>query len=462
MERLGIYLRISDDPHGTQTATARQLEDCRAYAARQGWTVADVFEDVDTSAFKRTVKRPEFERMLAAVREGAIDGVLAWKVDRLSRRQRDFVRLDEECETSKGFIATVVEGLDTREATGRFVAELLTAQARMESENTSTRVKRAHQQMAKQGRPILGGTRAFGYSKDRKGIVAEEAVLIREAVERIFAGAGLRGIALDWQTRGVKSPTGRPWKVTPLKRMLTHKMLAGVREYEGTTTEGTWPAILTREESIKVATILSDPLRRKSATNARSYLLSGFLRCGRCGSVLVARPREDHARRYVCGRGPGLPNCGKLARLADPVEQVVVEAAVTALEGASLEPYLRGRMNGDEAAVIDSIREDEATVEQLTRDYYVDKVITRQEFFSARAAVQARLETNRARLASHRSHAIMTAVGAGAEVRKQWPTRSLEWKRAILAAVLDHVVLLPAIKGLNKFDPELVEIVWRA
>ncbi len=462
MERLGIYLRISDDPHGTQTATARQAEDCRKYAASRGWQVVDTFSDIDISAFKRTVKRPEFERMLAALREGAIDGVLAWKIDRLTRRQRDFVRVDEECEASGGFIATVVEGIDTRQSTGRFVAELLTAQARMESENISTRVRRAHEQMAKQGRPVLGGTRAFGYSRDRRTIVVEEAALVREALDRVLAGEGLRGIALDWQARGVRSPTGRPWQVTPLKRALTSPTLAGVREYEGTTTEGTWLAILTREESQKIRLFLSDPHRRKSTTNSRSYLLSGFLRCGRCGSVLMARPRQDKVRRYVCGRQPGLPNCGKLARLAEPVEAVVVEAVFAALEGADLTAYLRREMKSDEGALVDAIREDEDALEQLSRDYYADKAISRGEFFAARDAVQARLERNRAHLGSHQGYAIMEGVlSAGAEIRKQWPGRSLEWKRALIAAVIDHVVLLPAVKGKNKFDPTLVQLVWR-
>src|SRR4029453_231559 len=161
MDRLGVYLRISEDKDGSQAATKRQLEDCTKWATDRGYNVVDVFEDVDLSAFKRTVKRPEFERMLAAVRDRDIDGVVAWKIDRISRRQRDLVRLDEECEEAGGFICTVVDNIDTRDPTGRFVAELLVAQARMESQNMSTRIARAHESMAGDGRPQTGGTRLF-------------------------------------------------------------------------------------------------------------------------------------------------------------------------------------------------------------------------------------------------------------------------------------------------------------
>ncbi len=74
--RVGVYARISDDRDGQQTATARQMEDCRTFAERSGWEVADVFEDVDISAFSTKAKRPEFLRMLESLRTGNLDGVL--------------------------------------------------------------------------------------------------------------------------------------------------------------------------------------------------------------------------------------------------------------------------------------------------------------------------------------------------------------------------------------------------
>ncbi|MCH7718271.1 MAG: recombinase family protein, partial [Chloroflexi bacterium] len=462
MERVGIYLRISDDRDGTQTATKRQLEDCRKYAASRGWEVVDAFEDIDISAYKRTAKRPEFERMLAAVRDHDIDGVLAWKMDRFTRRQRDLVRLDEQCEESGGFIATAVEGIDTRQATGRFIAELLVAQARMESENTSTRVKRAHEQMASRGQPLLGGTRAFGYTRDRKAIVPEEAELIREAARRVLAGAGIRGICFDWDARGVKSPTGKAIKQGPLRRVLTNPMISGQREYEGRLIPGTWPPILSPEEVQRLRAIIEDRNRRKNNGNARSYLLSGFLRCGRCNGVMVARPRDDKVRRYVCSRQPGFPNCGKMARLAESVEQVVTEAVFLALEGADLTQYMKRQDDQADTALVESVTQDEAALEELSRDYYADKAITRAEFFAAREVVHTRLDQNRSRLARTRNNGVMVeALSAGVALRKQWAERPLEWRRAVIGAVIDHVVIHPAVKGRNIFDPELVEPVWR-
>ena len=460
MTRVGIYLRISEDRDGEQTATKRQRADCRRYAKSHGWEAVDVFEDVDVSAFK-SVRRPEFERMLGAVRDKHVDGVLAWKIDRITRRQKDLVRLDEVCEQAGAFIATVVEGIDTREPTGRFVAELLVAQARMESENSSIRVIRKHKEMAKAGEPSLGGTRAFGYSKDRSTIVPKEAGLIREATQRIIAGEGVRGICRDWEQRGVVTPTGKPWIQTPLRRMLLSPALSAQRELHGVMTAGKWPAIISPADTRRLQLVLNDPARLKRVT-ARRYLLTGMLTCGRCEQPLVARPRGDGVRRYVCGRQPGNSNCGKIARLADPVEEVVRESLFVALNGVDLRDYVDQPNDGHTDELVEAIRADEEAQQQLAHDYYVGRKIGRTEFFAARDSLVGRIESNRRQMAQANGHGLLnTVVGAGETVRQQWDARGLDWQRAVIFAIIDHIVIEPAIQGRITFDPSLVKIVWK-
>ena len=462
MTKVGVYLRISDDIDGQQMATERLAEDCRRYAATKGWEVADVFEDIDTSAYQPKSKRPEFERMLEAVRTHAIDGVLSWRMDRISRRQRDLVRLDEMCEAAGGFIATVVEGIDTRQASGRFVGELLVSMARMESSNTSVRVKRAAEAAAKAGRPSPGGCRAFGYTLDRTAIIPQEADLIREGARRVQAGEGVRGICLDWERRGIVSPTGKPWQQSPLRRVLASGLVSGQRDYGGNLTPGTWPAILTPEDTASLRAILSNPTRRKMTGNGRAYLLSGFLRCGRCGGRLAGRPRSDHTKRYVCAVGPGLPNCGKIARIAAPVEEVVVEAVFMALDGADLREYVEKPNGHAQEMVLAAIKDDEAALEEASKDYYTEHKITRAEFFAAHDVLQGRLESNRASLAKANGHAVLKDIlGAGELLRRQWPSKNIDQQRAIIAALVDHIIVEPAIKGKNIFDPDLIRIIWR-
>jgi site-specific DNA recombinase len=460
MQRAGIYLRISADPDGTQTATKRQLEDCQKYADVHGLEVVDTFEDVDISAYKRKARRPEFDRLLMAVRDRSVDVGLAWKLDRLARRQRDFVRLDESLEETGGCIITVADGLNTSQPTGRLVVEILTSVARQESANISTRTARAHEMIAKQGRTLTGGTRAFGYPRDRRTIIDEEATLIREAAKRVLNGETLRSITVDWQSRGIKSPAGKVWTSTPLRRLLTSALISGQREHRDVLSPGTWPSIISPPELARLRVVLLDPARRMNR-NPRRYLLSGgLLRCGLCGAVMVSKPKAGKKRRYVCRKEPGEQGCGRLARLADPLEELAAELVFNALEGVDITDHLRADEDDD---VFDEIRRDEEALAQLSRDHYADGAISRAEFFAARDVLKERLERNQTRLGKRRSHtAIAQAIEAGAEVRKQWDERPLEWRRMVLTSVIDHLVVLPAVRYSKKFDPTLIRPIWRA
>lgn len=461
--RVGIYLRISDDRDGTQTATERQRESCEQFASTHGLEVVDVFEDVDVSAYRRNVTRPEFERMLASVTERQIDGVLAWKVDRLTRRMRDFVRLDEACEEVGGFVVTVADGIDTRTSTGRFVAELLVAQGRMESSNTGTRVRAMHKKRATRGEVQVGGFRPFGYTRDRSAVVPAEAALIREAADRILAGESIRGVCTDWVKRGVVSSAGKPWNPTPLRRMLQNPALAGLREYEGATYPATWDAILTEETSERLRLHFAEPNRRTSFGTARSYLLTGIVRCGRCGARLRSHRHKDGQRQYVCPPAAWSEDgCGRIARYADDVEELVTESVLIALDGADLRQYMATSEADNSDELMFTIREDEKALAELTQDYYVERKLTRSEFFTARDSLQARIEHNRREAARVTGHGVLTQiVGAGEAIRDQWADATLEWKRTVIGAVVDRVDIDPVVKRTGKFQPELVRITWR-
>src|SRR5436309_4558704 len=110
---IGIYTRLSHDRTGEQTATTRQERACRSFAALREWNVVEVFEDVDASAYKVGVVRPAYERMLAAIDDGRLGGVLVWKLDRLVRRPAEFERFWAACEKVGAIVASATEPIDT-------------------------------------------------------------------------------------------------------------------------------------------------------------------------------------------------------------------------------------------------------------------------------------------------------------------------------------------------------------
>jgi site-specific DNA recombinase len=98
--RVGAYARISSDREGDGLGVERQLEDCERLADRRGWEIVERFVDDDVSAWSGK-HRPEYERCLAALRSGELDGLLVYDLDRLHRQPRELEEFIDLCQQAK-------------------------------------------------------------------------------------------------------------------------------------------------------------------------------------------------------------------------------------------------------------------------------------------------------------------------------------------------------------------------
>lgn len=462
----GVYCRISDDRAGHRAGVRRQEQDCRALAERKGWKVAGVYVDNDVSAWSGKV-RPQYRRMLEDITAGLIDAVVVWHQDRLVRHPKELEEFFEVCDAS-GLrdMATVTGDVDLGNDDGRFHARILGAVARKESDDKSRRIRRKMEELARQGRGKGGGTRPFGFNEDRVSLKTSEAKLVREAAARVLAGETVRSVCRDWSIRGIASVTGAAWSPTVLRRVLIAPRTAGLREHGGVVVaQAEWPGIITQEDHHRLNRILGDPRRRHNpAGNARTYLLTGFAYCSLCGAKLVARPKQDGRRCYCCVSGPGFKGCGKIRSLAEPVEELVAESIFVALDTSLLDKAL-ARRNGaasKERGLLDQLREQEDALDQLARDFYAERLLSRSEFLAAKAALDVKIDAVRGQLARVDSGRVFIDFPRSEKaLREAWAARGIEWRRALVDAVFERVLVHPAVKGRNYFDPQRVELVFK-
>lgn len=111
--RAVVYVRISDDPEGTERGVDRQEADCRTYATAHGWKVVAVFRENDTSAFKqrtillpsgervRRVICPEFRAMLRHLADGQARVMVAYDLDRAVHSRRSMWPSTRTCPTRR-------------------------------------------------------------------------------------------------------------------------------------------------------------------------------------------------------------------------------------------------------------------------------------------------------------------------------------------------------------------------
>jgi site-specific DNA recombinase len=462
--RAGIYTRLSSDPDGSETATARQEADCRKLCKSRGWTVATIYKDTDLSAYDRSVKRPEFERLLGDIKGGSVDVVVVWKSDRFARQPWDLERFLKLAEPRQVALASVTEPFDVSNGMGLFMARMMFSFGNYESTVKSERIQRKMAELAKEGRAPGGGTRPFGYEKDRLTIRKPEAEAIRDAAKRVLAGEPLRSICTDWNRRKIKTPTGGTWAVSPLRRVLTSGRIAGLREHKTGTFKAAWPKIIDTVMHEKIKAVMSDPSRRQEpGAQARRYLLSGLLRCGRCDGHLVNH-RRNGKRSYVCPSTPSSHGkaCGRIRIAAEPLEEFMAEAVVAALESPKLARALKAKpKKRDAGSDLRRVRADEQALAQLSDDYYVERLISRTEFFSAKTKLETRIASARTQFAEATGRPALARLSPGDRIRESWESNDLSWRRELLASVLESVTIQPAKVAAPRFDTARINVVWR-
>jgi site-specific DNA recombinase len=484
--RAGIYCRISRDRDGEGLGVERQRQDAERLVASRGWTTAGTYADNDLSAYSGK-RRPGYEQLLEDVRNGSVNAIVAWHPDRLHRSPKELESFIDLIESRGTLVETVTAGpVDLATPTGRAVARTLGAWARYESEHKAERQRRKHLELAERGIPTGGGTRPFGHSSDWRALIPEEAALVREGVERVLAGDSLRSIASDWNRRNIRTSTGGRWQQQPLRRMLTSGRIAGLRELRGTetrtaqwgknagepitvrtavpklVTQGQWPRIIDVETLMRVRAVLLDPTRRKTGTRGEKYLLTGLLRCHACGGRLVARPREDKTRRYVCSTGPMYEGCGKTFVLAEPLEKLVSDMVMLAIDGPDLQRALAARNGHDKAdiaALTTALSAAKERIRWLGEDFAEGKV-SREAFAQADRAIGDKVrELNEVLAAATAAAPVARLVGGAVE---RWPELSFDQRRAVLSAVVEKVVIGAGRRGYNRFDPTRVDVRWAA
>jgi DNA invertase Pin-like site-specific DNA recombinase len=460
--RTATYARISQDD-GSALGVTRQRDDCRAFAERRGWQVVDELVDNDQSAFTGKV-RPAYRRLLDGIDGGAYDALVVWHPDRLHRSPTELESFIDVVERTGVIVASVTAGdLDLSTPEGRLTARIVGSVARKESEDKSRRLRRKHLELAEAGKVPGGGRRPFGYEADRVTVRDDEASLVADAAARVLAGESVRSITLDWSSRGISTVTGAAWSPTTIKRLLMSGRISGQREHHGRIVgSAEWPAIIDPADTLRLRSVLKDPSRAKGRGDGRSYLLSGLVECGRCGQKLTARPVKRKGiryRRYVCSADRG--GCGRCGIGAEPLEDLTVEAVLQVLDSPAMAESIDNRRRGATAPAEDRVVELERRLAVLAEMFAAGE-ITRPEWVTARASIDARLTDARAAVnQAVRSDAVETFAGLADELRGTWGELPLGRRRAVVASVLDSIVIAPTTRANNKFDPGRVELRWR-
>jgi site-specific DNA recombinase len=345
--RCAIYTRKSTEEGLDQEFSSldAQRESAQAYIksqASQGWACLKTSYN-DGGFTGGNMDRPALQRLLADIQAGAVDCVVVYKVDRLSRSLLDFARMMETFEQHQVAFVSVTQQFNTAHSMGRLVLNVLLSFAQFEREIISERTRDKIAAARRKGK-WTGGLPLLGYDVDPRGsklvVNAEEA----EQVQAIFAlylkcGGLLATVQeLDqrdwknkrWQTRQGHFRGGMPFTKGSLHHLLTNVVYRGKVKYKKEAHTGEHEALVEAKIWQQVQERLGRPKRSRQRLYSQA-LLKGLLYCRPCNSAMTPTYASKNGGRrygyYVCTNAlqRGRTRCPSRSLPQPVIEQWVLE-----------------------------------------------------------------------------------------------------------------------------------------
>lgn len=225
MKKACVYTRVSTDAQGEdgKVSLPEQERMAKACIESKGWQYIRTYEDNGYSG--RSTERPALKQMLSDLQNGDIDAVVIYKLDRLSRKQRDTLEIIEEFLLKNEVdLVSLNETLDTSTPWGRAMIGVLSSFNQLESENIAMRTAMGRYATAREG-GYAGGKPPLGYKAvdGHLVIVPEEAEIVRLVYSLRSEGKTLHAITNELNARGYRSKKGNEFKHSAIQTILNNE-----------------------------------------------------------------------------------------------------------------------------------------------------------------------------------------------------------------------------------------------
>jgi len=339
--RAAIYCRVStEDQEREGTSLQSQLEACRNYCQDRDYDVDYRFNEAYSGL---TLERPKLNELRELVRNGQIDAIVVYCLDRLSRDPTHGVILTQELEKHGVKLEAATEDVDNTEL-GKLISYIRGFASKLEAEKIRERTMRGRRARIAKGKIPGNRTRLYGfYYVPGKGegegirhINEEEAKWIRKWKDWLLdEDVGLNEITRRMRALQVPTWSGKGiWQASTIRGILTNPAIAGITyaftyvyEDSGGAKNGRGKLVRRpREEWVEIPgatpAIISKPefdaIQQKLAENGSNgrrpaigfYWLQRHVVCGLCGRryrvkshTVNSKSNPHYVFYYECPRG---------------------------------------------------------------------------------------------------------------------------------------------------------------
>lgn len=291
--RVGIYVRVSTlDQAEEGYSIDEQIDKLKKFCELKDWQVFDCYKDAGFTG--ANINRPGLSKLINDVKLKKIDTVLVYKLDRLSRSQKDTLYLIEDVFGANDVsFVSLNENFDTATPFGKAMIGILAVFAQLEREQIKERMTMGKIGRAKSGKSMSWTWAPFGYKHkdDTFEIVEIEAQIVKRIFMDYLSGISISKLKDHLNDEG-HIAKDIPWSYRTIRQTLDNPTYAGFTKYKDLVFPGLHEPIVSEDVYYKVQKELD--IRQKQAyeknNNTRpfqaKYMVSGIIRCGHCGAAL--------------------------------------------------------------------------------------------------------------------------------------------------------------------------------
>lgn len=283
MKRAALYIRVSTMEQAKEGySIPAQTSKLKAYAEAKDYYVVNTYTDPGYSGAK--LERPGLKQLISDVKAKKIDIVIVYKLDRLSRSQKNTLYLIEDVFQKHGVdFISMLESFDTSTPFGRATIGMLSVFAQLERDTITERMHMGRTERAKQGYYHGSGVVPLGYDYVNGELIINEyeAKIVQEIFDLyVNHGKGQQHIT----RKLVQKYPDKVKTLTIIKYALQNPLYIGKISWDGQVYQGNHSPVISQELFEKAQKIFREKAKFSTTNHNQKSLLAGFIYCGKCGA----------------------------------------------------------------------------------------------------------------------------------------------------------------------------------
>lgn len=428
-KKVAIYCRVSTIEQAEEGYSIDEQERLLIdYCNKNNYEVYKCYSGRGISG-KDIKHRPELRELLKDADDRKFDMVISWKINRISRKLSDVLKIVDIFERSNITFKSYSEPFETDTPAGKMQFQMMALIGEFERRTIAQNVKMGMCAKARAGEWC--GGKVLGYDlkpidnfetgkrrKTKLTVNEQEADIVRLIFSEYSNGNGYKAITNMLNKKGYKTKRGNNFSVGSIKDILTNPVYIGKVRYNvrqnwsekrrrninanPIITDGVHDAIIDEKLWDKVQVVLKSKKGKPARIYDGKFPLTGLLRCPKCGAGMVVmrttNTLKDGSKRrleyYACGnwKNKGTAVCSSNAIRCDKANDYVFGKISELLSNEKMIKAIITNVNRERSRRINPAKRElvkiDNELEKLDRkkrkifEAYEDEMITKDEFIA--------------------------------------------------------------------------------